>query len=100
MYRKFNQVLEVSKNKTELSSLVADTLLENFQHKRETVVATKGETAVSSHHSQTKYFEPCKKEEAFDTMFLHVLKMSRLGLKKLLIVTLDTNAVVIALYAF
>ena len=33
VYRKFNQVLEVSENKTELSSLIADTLVENFQHK-------------------------------------------------------------------
>ena len=61
VYRKFNQVLEVSENKTELICLVADTLVENFQHKRETIVATKGETVVSNHHIETKYLEPCKK---------------------------------------
>ena len=33
-------------------------------------------------------------------MFLHALEMSGLGLKKLLIVTVDTDVVVIALYAF
>ena len=33
-------------------------------------------------------------------MFLHAVEMSRLGLKKLLIVTVDTDIVVIALYAF
>ena len=54
MYRKFNQVLEVSGNKTELFSLVTDTFVENFQHKRETIVATKGGTAVSNHHIETK----------------------------------------------
>ena len=30
VYGKFHQVLEVSENKTELFSLVADTLVENF----------------------------------------------------------------------
>ena len=99
MYRKCNQVLEVSENKTELFSLVADTLVENFQHKQETIVATKGETVVSNHHIETKYLESCKKEEADDRMFLHALEMSKLGLKELLIVTVDTDVVVIALYA-
>ena len=54
VYRKFNQVLEVPENKTELFSLVANTLVENFQHKRENIVATKGETVVSNHHIETK----------------------------------------------
>ena len=100
VYRKFSQALEVSENKTELFSLVADTLVENFQHKRETIVATEGETVVSNHYIETKYLEPCKKEEVDDTMFLYALEMSRLGLKKLLIVTVDTDVVLIALYAF
>ena len=54
----------------------------------------------SNNHNETKYLEPCKKEEADDRMFLHALEMSRLGLKKLFIVTVDTYVVVIALYAF
>ena len=33
-------------------------------------------------------------------MFLHELEMSRLGVKKLFIVTVDTDVVVIALYTF
>ena len=70
VYRKFNQVLEVSENKTELFSLVAHTLVESFQHKRETIVATKGETVVSNHHIETKYLEPYKKEEADDNAHL------------------------------
>ena len=84
MYRKVSIFLEVSENKTELFSLVAKTLVENFHHKRETIVATKGETVVGNHRIETKYLEPCKKEEADDRMFLHALEMSRLGLKKLL----------------
>ena len=80
VYRKFNQVLEVSENKTELFSLVADNLVENFQYKRETIVATKGETLGRNHHIETKYLEPCKKEEADGRMFLHALEMSRLEL--------------------
>ena len=57
MYRKFNRVLEVSENKTELFSLVVDTLVENFQHKRETILATKGESVVSNHQFETKYLK-------------------------------------------
>ena len=74
--------------------------MENFQRKRDTIVAIKGETVASNNHIETKYLEPCKKEEADDRMFLHALEMSRLGLKKLLIVTVDTYVVVTALYAF
>ena len=33
-------------------------------------------------------------------MFLHALEMSRLGLKKLFIVTVDADVVIITLYAF
>ena len=97
---KFNQVLAVSENKTELFSLVADILVENFEHKWETIVATKGETADSNHYIETKYLEPCKKEEADDKMFLDALEITRLGLKKLPRVTVDTDVVVIALYTF
>ena len=97
---KFNQVLAVSENKTELFSLVADTLVENFEHKWETIVATKGETVDSNHYIETKYLELCKKEEADDRMFLDVLEITTLGLKKLLRVTVDTDVVVIALYIF
>ena len=74
--------------------------MENFQHKPETIVAILGETVVSNHYIETKYLEPCKKEEADDRMFLHALEMSRLGLKKLLIVTVDADVVIITLYAF
>ena len=74
--------------------------MENLRQKRETTVATKGETAVRNHHIETKYLGPCKKEEADDRMFLHALDMSRLGLKKLFTGTVDTDVVVIALYAF
>ena len=98
--RTFNQVLEASKNKTELFSLVADTLVENFKHKQKSIVATKGETVASNHQIETKYLEPCKKEEADDRMFLHALVMSRLGLKKLLIVTVDKYVVATVLHAF
>ena len=52
---------------------------------------------VSNHDIETKYLEPCKKQEADDRMFLHALEMSRLGLKKLLIVNVDIDFVVIAL---
>ena len=63
MYRKFNRVLQVSENKTELFSLVVHTLVENVQHKQETILATKGESEVSNHQFETKYLKPCKKED-------------------------------------
>ena len=74
--------------------------MENLKQKQETVGATKGKTAVSNHHIETKYLEPCKKEEADDRMFLHAMEMSMLGLKELFTVTVDTDVVVIVWYAF
>ena len=74
--------------------------MENFQYKPETIVAISGETVVSNHYIETKYLEPCKKEEADDRMFLDALEITTLGLKKLLRVTVDTDVVVIALYIF
>ena len=49
--------------------------MENFQHERETIVTTKEETVVSNHHIETKYLEPCKKEEADDRIVQNVLEM-------------------------
>ena len=74
--------------------------MENLQQKRETAVDSKGETAVRNHHIELKYLGPCKKEEADDRMFPQALEMSRLGMKKLFTGTVDTDVVVIALYAF
>ena len=45
-------------------------------------------------------FQPSYKEKADDRIFLHATEQSRLGFKRLMIVTIDTNIAVIALYAY
>ena len=100
VYRDFKQVMAIAENKTELFTLIADTLVETFKESSETVVATRLQNVVSNHEIPKINLEPCKKEEADDRMFLHAKDLSSLGFRKILIVTVDTDVIVIGLYAF
>ena len=100
VYRDFKQVMAIAKNKTELFTLIADTLVEAFKDRRETVVVTRLQNVVSNHEIQKKKLEPCEKEEADGRIFLHAEELSRLGFRKTLIITVDTDVVVIGLFAF
>ena len=44
--------------------------------------------------------QPCFKEEADDRIFLHVNDMVKSGHERVTVITVDTDVVVIALYAF
>ena len=46
------------------------------------------------------HLQPCNKEEADDRMFLHVQNASVSGHRKISIITVDTDVVVIACYCF
>ena len=100
VYNKFSQVLAVDSNKTELFSLIADQLVDTCKNIKTTVMSTKLENVISNHRIETQYLMPCFKEEADDRMFTHVKELSRLGYRKITIVTVDTDVVVIGLYAF
>ena len=100
VFRKFNQVMAINENKTELFTLIADTLVEVCQDISKTIVSTRLQNVVSNHNIEKQYLQPCEKEEADDRMFIHAKELIRLGFKKLMIVTVDTDVVVIAMYIY
>ena len=67
-----------------------------------TLVATKLEGVVSNRESLQAHYllQPCNKEEADDRIFLHVRNASLCGYRKITIITVDTDVVVIACYIF
>ena len=100
IFRKFNQILSIDENKSELNSLIADTTIELCHGVDSVVVMTKGEDVLSNHGIERRNIEPCAKEEADDRMFLHAMAISRAGHTKLCIISPDNDVVIIALYAF
>ena len=66
-----------------------------------TFVATRLEDVVSNSASlEIHHLQPCNKEEADDIMFLHVQNASLSGYRKITIITVDTDVVIIAYYIF
>ena len=100
IFRKFNQILSIDENKSELNSLIADTTIELCHGVDSVVVMTKGEDVLSNHEIERRNIEPCAKEEADDRMFLRAMAISRAGHTKLCIISPDSDVIIIALYAF
>ena len=90
--KKTDEVMTINENKCDLFKLITDRLVNIFQQRRETLVV--------NHYAETQSLQHCDKEEADDRMLLHAKDMSKNGLTKLMIVTVDTDVVTIALYAF
>ena len=83
----------VDENKTELNALIADITVERCRDINTTVVAittTRGEIVVSNHLIEKANLEPCYREEADDRMLLHAKELSRLGFRKLTVVSVDS----------
>ena len=55
---------------------------------------------MSNREVTLQFLQPCYKEDADDRIPLHAMEKSRLGFKRLMIVTVDTDLVVIAFYAY
>ena len=83
-----------------MNELIADITVEGCRDINTTVVVTRREKVVSNHLIEKANIEPCYKEEADDRMFLHAKELSRLGFKKLIVVSVESDVVVIALYAY
>ena len=64
------------------------------------IVATKGENVLSNLQLNSDFIAPCNKEEADTRIFLHVKHMSRNGCDKVMIQTVDTDVVMLAIYSF
>ena len=92
--------MSVGENKMELFLMIADSITNSFKNSDCPVAVTKHEAVVSNNVIETARITLCHQEEADDRMFLHVFELSKLSHKKVTIVTVDTDVVVIALYAF
>ena len=65
------------------------------------LVAAKFEGVVSNSASlQTHYLQPCNKEEVDDRIFLHARNVSLCGYRKITLITVDMDVVVITCYIF
>ena len=100
VYKKFNEVMAVDENKTELFELIATELATMSTVSENTIVLTHGERVLSNKEIEKGRLEPCRKEEADERMFLHAIELVRKGLKRITILTVDTDVVVIALNSF
>ena len=63
-------------NKSELFSMIADSVVNDFKQDDCTVVATKKEEVLPNRDIVISNISPCNKEEADDRIFLHVLELS------------------------
>ena len=81
-------------NKTELFNLISDSVAnENFPGK---VIITHEEEVRYSEPTDTKGLSPCTHEEADTRMLLHAADGSQQGFKRIVIRTVDTDVVVLA----
>ena len=98
--KKWNKFLLNQDNKTELFSFLTSYIADNFQTKKE-VYATCGEHAIcTQENADCTNIQPCNHEEADSRIFVHVRDAARKGCKRLLIRTVDTDVVVLAIANF
>ena len=88
-------------NKDELFRYLSD-CIHVCETGRKVSISTKDETIVSTQNdmSDVEYLQPCSHEEADTRILLHVAHCARQGLRKLLIRTVDTDVVVLAIGHF
>ena len=84
--------------KREMEQKLAETVVEEINEKETNVVATVGDGVLCSTNIDTTNLAPCNHEEADTRVFLHVLDGAKNGFKKVSIVTVDTDVVVIAIH--
>ena len=86
-------------NKTKLFKMIAEAVIQ-IPETLVTIVATIGGKIVSNSSLEKLNIEPCNHEQADTRLLLHVLDGANSGIKKVSIITVDTDVVVIALRHF
>ena len=90
-------------NKVELFSFLSGKIAQSNIGPEKELYSTDGAHVLTCHHSETEDkvgIEPCQHEEADTRMMLHALHSSRQGHTMVLIRTVDTDVVVIAISQF
>ena len=97
---KFQSFLRNNDNKTELFKLLAVNIAE-IPSNSVNILATHLEEVLSNNPDvDVSAIQPCNHEEADTRLLLHALHASNDGFSKLLIVTVDTDVVVLAIHHF
>ncbi|XP_076078833.1 uncharacterized protein LOC143048849 [Mytilus galloprovincialis] len=92
--------LRTDDNKTELFAYLAEQLLTLTPSVQTTVVSTKGSEVVCNKPDKNNgNLSPCNHEEADTRILLHVADAVKSGMQKIMIRTVDTDVVVIAVSA-
>ena len=90
--------LRSNANKSQLFRYLSD-CIHACETGRKVIISTKDETIVSTQNDvrDVEYLHPCSHEEADTRILLHVAHCARQGLRKLVIRTVDTDVVVLAI---
>ena len=94
----FRKVITVGENKTALFNMIADAIA--LIQCETIIVSTRQSSVVSNIPLNYSRLQPCNQEEADTRLFLHAKDASTNGIKKIMIITVDTDVVVIALFVF
>ena len=100
MCRKFQDLMRNGDNKTELFLMIANAI-RKIENVSTSIIATAGDKVISNGFDV--YFSnivPCNHEEADTRLILNVFDGIKKGYKKITIVTVDTDVVIIDLYHF
>ena len=100
IYRKFSKVLKLDNNKTEIFNRIADTLFGLFRNQQKVLLITRQQTVLSNGAVNLEGLQPCYKEEKDNRISLHPMEQSRLGFKRLMVVKVDTDVMVISMHGY
>ena len=93
--------LRSNANKDELFRYLSD-CLQSCETGRKVIISTEDEAIVSTQNdtSDGEYLQPCSHEEADTRILLHTAHCARQGLRKVILRTIDTDVVVLAIGYF
>jgi hypothetical protein len=95
--RNWHEFLRCDDNKTALFSFIAEAMCSKPLANGKLLIGTLGTTVESSHVYDTSSLEPCTQEEADTRMILHAAEMVKAGHRRILIRTVDTDVVILAI---
>ena len=99
VYKDFQRFMRNDTNKTELFNMISNEVV-CIPTQESTIVATVSDRVVSNIAIDTTNLGECNHEEADTRLLLHAYDAFLNGFKKILIITVDTDVVVIALHHF
>ena len=99
IYKNFQKFMRNDMNKTELFEMISEAAIK-VPATEASIIATIKNHVLTNACIDTSRIEPCNHEEADTRLLLHVLDGSSTGIRRISIVTVDTDVVVLALRHF